>query len=100
MGIRSIISTLFGSGVHERDKEPTGQQAMDRLTLVLMHDRTDISPGMMENMKQDIIEVIKKYVDIDEKQIDLALENEEESVALAAYIPIKSVSRRRIRQAK
>jgi cell division topological specificity factor len=60
-----------------------------------MHDRADISPGMMENMKHDIIEVIKKYVDIDEAEIDLALENEEDSVALVANIPIMTVLRRR-----
>jgi cell division topological specificity factor len=97
MGIRSILSSIFGSnGEHVRDTSP-GQMARDRLTLVLMHDRADISPGMMDNMKHDIIEVIKKYVDIDETQINLALENEEESVALVANIPIMTVPRRRRR---
>jgi cell division topological specificity factor len=100
MGIRSLISTLFGSGGEDRGQEPSGQQAMDRITAVLLFDRADMSPGMLENMKSDIIEVIKKYLDIDEQQIDLALKNEDEGVILAANIPIKSVSRRRIRQAK
>jgi cell division topological specificity factor len=96
MSFRSIISSIFGSSGETRyeDNSP-GQQARDRLTVVLMHDRADISPGMMDNMKRDIIEVIKKYVDIDESQIDLALENEDESVALVANIPIKTVLRRR-----
>jgi cell division topological specificity factor len=97
MGIRSILSGLFGYNVDQvRDTSP-GQVARDRLTLVLMHDRADISPGMMDNMKHDIIEVIKKYVDIDENQINLALENEDESVALVANIPIRTVPRRRNR---
>jgi cell division topological specificity factor len=96
MGIRNILSNIFGSGGNGRHKyESTGQQARDRLTVVLMHDRADISPGMMDCMKRDIIEVIKKYVDIDENQIDLALENEEDSVALVANIPIKTVLRKR-----
>ncbi|MDR3280716.1 MAG: cell division topological specificity factor MinE [Synergistaceae bacterium] len=95
MGIFSKFSSIFGSaGEHTRDTSP-GQLARDRLTVVLMHDRADISPGMMENMKHDIIEVIKKYVDIDEAEIDLALENEEDSVALVANIPIMTVLRRR-----
>jgi cell division topological specificity factor len=95
LGIFSKLSNIFGtSGEHGRDSS-SGQQARDRLTVVLMHDRADISPGMMENMKHDIIEVIKKYVDIDESQIDLALENEADSVALVANIPIRTVPRRR-----
>jgi cell division topological specificity factor len=95
VGIRSIVSTIFGSGGdHARDNTP-GQMARDRLTLVLMHDRADISPGIMDNMKHDIIEVIKKYVEIDEGDINLALENEDESVALVANIPIRTVPRRR-----
>jgi cell division topological specificity factor len=97
MGIRSIMSAIFGSSDgHLKDTRP-GQVARDRLTLVLMHDRADISPGVMEKMKQDIIEVIKKYVDIDESQINLALENEDESVALVANIPIRTALRRRNR---
>jgi cell division topological specificity factor len=96
MGIRSILSGFFGSGgsEHVQDTSP-GQIARDRLTVVLMHDRADISPGIMENMKHDIIEVIKKYIEIDENQIELALENEDDSVALVANIPIMTVPRRR-----
>jgi cell division topological specificity factor len=95
VGIRSILSGFFGSGgsEHIKDSSP-GQIARDRLTVVLMHDRADISPGIMENMKHDIIEVIKKYIEIDENQIELALENEDDSVALVANIPIRTVPRR------
>ena len=46
-------------------------------------------------MKQEIIEVIKRYVEIDEAQINLALENEDDSVALVANIPIRTVPRKR-----
>jgi cell division topological specificity factor len=97
MGIRSILSNFFGSGAEQGMDTSPGQMARDRLTLVLMHDRADISPGMMDNMKHDIIEVIKKYVEIDESQINLELENENESVALVANIPIRTVPRRRSR---
>jgi len=95
LGIFSKLSGIFGSsGEHSKDMSP-GQQARDRLVVVLSHDRADISPGMMDNMKHDIIEVIKKYVDIDESQIGLALEDEADSVSLVANIPIKTVPRRR-----
>ena len=95
MGIRSILASIFGSNYEQVKDTSPGQVAVDRLTFILMHDRADISPGMMDNMKQEIIEVIKRYVDIDETQINLELENEDDSVALVANIPIKTVPRRR-----
>ena len=98
MGIRSILATLFGSNEEQVKDTTPGQMAADRLTFILMHDRADISPGMMDNMKQEIIEVIKRYVEIDETQINLALENEDDSVALVANIPIRTVPRKRRRE--
>ena len=95
MGIRSIISNIFGAGGDNARNNTPGQIARDRLMLVLMHDRADISPGVMDNMKHAIIEVIKRYVEIDEGQINLALENEDESVALVANIPIRTAPTRR-----
>ena len=60
-----------------------------------MHDRSDISPEMMENLRKDIIEVIKNYVEIDENRIELDLEKEDSSVALVANIPVMTVRRSR-----
>ena len=93
MGIRSILAGIFGSNDEQgRDSSP-GQIARDRLTVIVMGDRTGISPAILENMKQEIIEVIKRYAEIDETQINLALENEGDSMALVANIPIHNVSR-------
>lgn len=69
--------------------------AKDRLQIVLMHDRADISPELMNNLRNDIIEVIRNYVEIDEGHIELALEREDSSVALVANIPVKMVRRRK-----
>jgi cell division topological specificity factor len=82
-----FLSNLFGSG------SKTGKIAKDRLHVVLMHDRADISPEIMENLRSDIISVIKKYVEIDEGRIDLQLEKEDSSVALVANIPVRTVRR-------
>jgi cell division topological specificity factor len=90
MSIKSIISGIFGTGgTHSKDA-PSGQMAKERLAFILVHDRVDIGPGKMDQMRQDIIEVIKKYFEIDENQIELKLENEEGSTALLATIPINS----------
>jgi cell division topological specificity factor len=91
MSIKSIISGLFGTGgAHSKDTS-SGQVAKERLAFILVHDRVDIGPGRMDLMRQDIIEVIKKYFEINESQIELKLENEEGSTALLATIPINSV---------
>ena len=47
--------------------------AKERLHLVLMQDRANVSADFLELMKQEIIEVIKKYIDVDENAIDVRL---------------------------
>ena len=47
--------------------------AKERLHLVLMQDRANVSVDFLELMKQEIIDVIKKYIEIDEKEIDVML---------------------------
>ena len=64
--------------------------AKNRLKVVLLHDRSKIAPGIMEKMKAEIIDVIARYVDIDKKSLDLKLENEADTLALIANIPILS----------
>ena len=51
-------------------KKSSGNVAKDRLKLVLVSDRANCSSEMMEMMKRDIIEVISRYMDIDENHRD------------------------------
>ncbi len=68
--------------------------AKERLHLVLMQDRANVSADFLELMKQEIIEVIKKYIDVDENAIDVRLTNKDNgdgtkgAPALYANIPI------------
>lgn len=70
------------------------EAAKERLHLVLMQDRANVSADFLELMKQEIIEVIKKYIDVDETAIDVKLTNQENedgtngAPALYANIPI------------
>ena len=97
MGIRSILSSIFGSNEEQVKGATPGEIAAKRLTVIVTGDRTGIEPGMMDNIRREIIEVIKRYVEIDETQINLALENEDDSVALVANIPIRNVPRRKLK---
>ena len=73
------------------------EAAKERLHLVLMQDRANVSADFLELMKQEIIEVIKKYIDVDEKAIDVRLTNKENedgtngAPALYANIPILNI---------
>ena len=73
------------------------EAAKERLHLVLMQDRANVSADFLELMKQEIIEVIKKYIDIDEGAIDVRLTNKENedgtngAPALYANIPILNI---------
>ena len=77
-------------GIDSKSKET----AKERLHLVLMQDRANVSADFLDMMKQEIIEVIKKYIDIDEKAIDVKLTNKMNddgtvgAPALYANIPI------------
>ena len=62
--------------------------ACNRLKLVLMHDRSQLSPSQMQQMRDELVEVISKYVEIDRDALDLCLEAESNTIALVANIPI------------
>lgn len=74
-------------------RETSSTIARNRLQVVLMHDRADITPDMMDGLRKDIIAVISKYLEIDEEHIELDLETEKNSVALVANIPVRTVRR-------
>ena len=59
----------------KEEKKDSKVVAKERLHLVLMQDRANVSADFMELMKQEIIEVIKKYIDVDENSIDVKLTN-------------------------
>jgi len=94
----SILNFFKKFGKNE-NKETTGSKNMakERLHLVLMQDRANVSADFLEMMKQEIIEVIKKYIEVDEKEIDVRLTNEVKedgttgAPSLYANIPIVNI---------
>ncbi len=84
----SVFTRLFGR------KETSSTVAKNRLQLVLVHDRVDLTPGKMEQMKDELIQVISKYVEIDRQGIDIALTKNNNQSRLTAHIPLLSVRQR------
>ena len=93
------ITKIFKNWKKKENKSTnnSGGTAKERLHLVLMQDRANVSADFLELMKQEIIEVIKKYIDVDESAIDVRLTNKENSdgtngaPALYANIPILNI---------
>lgn len=83
-----IISKLFS-----RDNTSSKKIARERLRLVLIHDRATITPEVLMMLKEDLIKVIREYLIIDESALSVNLENDSETIALVANIPIKGLRR-------
>ncbi len=85
------LSKIFGKSRTSKDV------AKERLKLVLIHDRANVSPQFLEMVKGEIIKVITHYMDVDENALDIQLtktrseDGEGVVPALVANIPIKSV---------
>ena len=72
-----------------RRKKKSGQYiAAQRLRLVLIHDRANISPGMLEVLKDEIIAVISKHLDIDTDKVVVDFTEDNRETRLVADIPI------------
>lgn len=80
-----------------RESSASKNIAKERLRLVLVHDRSSISPELLENMKEDILQVISGYMEIDRRGTEVTLNSDDKSVALVANIPIIKINRVRTR---
>ncbi len=93
----SIMNFLRKMIKKEEQTLKSKDAAKERLHLVLMQDRANVSADFLDLMKQEIIEVIKKYIDIDESTMDVRLTNKENNdgtngaPALYANIPILNI---------
>lgn len=92
-----IINFFKRFSKNEEEMAKSKDTAKERLHLVLMQDRANVSADFLDMMKQEIIDVIKKYIEVDESEIDVKLTNktnEDGSIgapALYANIPIAKI---------
>jgi cell division topological specificity factor len=83
------LDRLFGH------KQRSADQARERLKLVLIHDRTDLTPGQMEKMRDELLQVISRYIDIDPASVNITVLQEGREQRLVADIPLRAAGRRR-----
>lgn len=83
----SIFDALFG-----RDRK-SASQAKERLKFVLIHDRVDLTPDKMEALRDELMGVISRYVEIDKEAVHITMQQEGREQRLIADIPLKPARR-------
>ena len=76
-------------------RKQSADSAKERLQLVLIHDRTDLTSEELNELKDELLEVISRHVDIDRDAVQIDLAHDGRAQRLVADIPLRSVTRRR-----
>jgi len=79
----NLINYLLGRG-----STGSAKVAKERLQLVLVHDRLDLTPDKLKAMEEEILEVISKYVQIDRENVEITVEQRKRDNWLVADIPL------------
>jgi cell division topological specificity factor len=86
--VLEFLARLFGRDSGSKNV------AKERLRLVLVHDRSSVSPQLLETLKAEMIQVISNYMDIDEQGLEVNLDSSGNSVALVAKSPDRGMKRK------
>ena len=70
--------------------------AKERLRLVLVHDRASLSPNLLAVLKEELIAVISKYMEINKDELEVNLDSSNDSMALIANIPVRQMKRQNV----
>jgi cell division topological specificity factor len=84
-----FIERIFGKN------RKSANQAKERLHLVLVHDRTNLTNSALEELKDELIDVISRHIDIDPNAVIIEMSKEGRQQRLIADIPIKGPKRQR-----
>lgn len=89
-----ILANLYNKvlGFFRQTEKEAGESSKDtacnRLRVVLMQDRTNLTPELMERMRREMIDLLSKYVEMDKEALELNLEQDGDQVALMLSIPV------------
>jgi len=78
-------------------RKKSANSAKERLQLVLIHDRTDLTPGELDALKDDLIETISRHIEIDPAAVTINLAQDGRSQRLVADIPLRNAGHHRSR---
>lgn len=87
--MRSFLKRLLGTPEPESKDD-----AKQRLRVLLIHDAVDLTPAQMDQMRDEIVEVVSRYVEIDPEQMEFRLDKEDGHIALVSNFPVRRVTAR------
>ncbi|MFT6142450.1 MAG: cell division topological specificity factor [Myxococcota bacterium] len=88
--MRAFLQRVLGG------KQGSKNEAKQRLKVLLIHDQVNLTQAQMEQMREEVVAVIRKYVEIDDSGVDFKLDRGESGVELAASVPVRRVHARAI----
>ncbi len=80
--------------VNRFGRKPSATAAKDRLKLVLIHDRTDLPSGVMEDLRDELIEVISRHIQVNRDAVRIEITQDGRKQRLIADIPLETAHRR------
>ena len=88
-----FLRWLINQRESDKNREKTKDTARQRMRLVLMHDRLDMAPDTMENMKRDIWEVVSRYMVVEDDFMEFEIRRLDELMVLVSNIQVKELDR-------
>ncbi len=79
---------FFRQTEKKQEEESTKDVACNRLKFVLMQDRTNLTPELMDRMRKELVELLSRYVEMDKEALELGFEQEGNQMALMLSIPV------------
>jgi cell division topological specificity factor len=68
-------------------------RAKNRLELVIAHDRAGVNPELIDKMRQEILEVVSRYLDVDVEEMEFSIQSNDRATSLSANLPIRKIKR-------
>lgn len=87
--LKEIVNRISTWGTAKKSR----YRAKNRLELVIAHDRAGVNPELIDKMRQEILEVVSRYLDVDVEEMEFSIQSNDRITSLSANLPIRKVKR-------